>query len=115
VIIDEAGTTVRELGEYLGVATNNVAEWRALLLGMRAALEMGVDELEVKLDSELVVRQWNGLYRVKHPDLVPLAAEARRLATRFRSVEIKHVRRKENAAADACVNRVLDEERARDA
>lgn len=108
VLLAEDGTIMREVGEYVGIATNNVAEWRGLLAGLEAALEAGVDELAIRLDSELVVRQLTGVYRVKHPDLVPLAARARRLLARLRSVDIAHVRRKDNAAADAVVNRVLD-------
>ena len=108
VLLAEDGTVLCEVGEYVGIATNNVAEWRGLLAGLEAALEAGVDELAIRLDSELVVRQLTGVYRVKHPDLVPLAARARRLLARLRSVDIAHVRRKDNAAADAVVNRVLD-------
>jgi ribonuclease HI len=109
VLLGEDGTVLREIGEYVGIATNNVAEWRGLLAGLEAALELGVDELAIRLDSELVVRQLTGVYRVKHPDLIPLAARARKLLARLRDVDIAHVRRKENAAADAVVNRVLDE------
>jgi probable phosphoglycerate mutase len=112
VLFAEDGTVLREIGEYVGIATNNVAEWRGLLAGLEAALELGVEELAIRLDSELVVRQLTGVYRVKHPDLIPLAARARRLLARLRSVDIAHVRRKENAAADAVVNRVLDEKAA---
>jgi ribonuclease HI len=112
VLLAEDGTVLCEVGEYVGIATNNVAEWRGLLAGLEAALEAGVDELAIRLDSELVVRQLTGVYRVKHPDLVPLAARARRLLARLRSVDIAHVRRKDNAAADAVVNRVLDAEAA---
>ncbi len=109
VLFAEDGSVLREIGEYVGIATNNVAEWRALLAGLDAALELGVEELAIRLDSELVVRQLTGVYRVKHPDLIPLAARARKLLARLRRVDIAHVRRKENAAADAVVNRVLDE------
>jgi ribonuclease HI len=113
VLLGEDGTVLREVGEYVGIATNNVAEWRGLLAGLDAALELGVEDLAIRLDSELVVRQLTGVYRVKHPDLIPLAARARRLLARLRSVDIAHVRRKDNAAADAVVNRVLDEKAAR--
>lgn len=109
VVFAEDGSVLREIGEYVGIATNNVAEWRALLAGLDAALELGVDDLAIRLDSELVVRQLTGVYRVKHPDLIPLAARARKLLARLRRVDIAHVRRRENAAADALVNRVLDE------
>jgi ribonuclease HI len=112
VLLAEDGSVLREIGEYVGIATNNVAEWRGLLAGLAAALELGIDDLVIRLDSELVVRQLTGVYRVKHPDLIPLAARARKLLARLEHVEIGHVRRKENAAADAIVNRVLDEKSA---
>jgi ribonuclease HI len=113
VLFADDGTALAEVGEYLGVATNNVAEWRALLAGLLKARELGVDELAVRLDSELVVRQLTGVYRVKHADLIPLASRAKVLLRDFRSVDIRHVRRKENAAADAVVNAVLDAAAAR--
>ena len=108
VLIGADGTALAEVGEYLGIATNNVAEWRGLIAGLAKARELGVRELAVRLDSELVVRQLTGVYRVKHADLVPLATKARVLMREFRSIDIRHVPRKENAAADAVVNRVLD-------
>jgi ribonuclease HI len=111
VLYDENGDVLREIGTYLGVTTNNVAEWTALLEGLRAALSVGVDELRVRLDSELVVKQLSGAYRVKHPGLIPLYNEAKQLLRRFAEVEVRHVRRAENAAADALVNSVLDAHR----
>ncbi len=109
VLVDGSGVVVREEGRFLGIATNNVAEWRALIIGLEAARELGIDELNVRLDSELVVRQVTGVYRVKHADLIPLAAQARTLLRQFRDVDIAHVRRNDNQLADAVVNRVLDE------
>jgi ribonuclease HI len=111
VLYDEGGAVLREIGTFLGVTTNNVAEWTALLEGLRAAVALGVDELAVRMDSELVVRQLNGVYRVKHPGLLPLYAEAKRLLSNFRQIDIRHVRRNDNAAADAIVNQVLDARR----
>jgi ribonuclease HI len=113
VLYAEDGSALAEVGEFLGIATNNVAEWRALLIGLARARELGVDEIAIRLDSELVVRQLTGVYRVKHADLIPLAARARQLLREFRSSDIQHVRRKDNAAADAVVNQVLDEALAR--
>jgi ribonuclease HI len=113
VLFAADGTALAEVGEYLGVATNNVAEWKALLAGLAKARELGVQDLAVRLDSELVVRQLTGVYRVKHADLIPLAARAKTLLRDFRSVDIRHVRRKDNAAADAVVNAVLDAAAAR--
>ena len=108
VLVGVDGTALAEVGEYLGIATNNVAEWRALIAGLAKAQELGIQELSVRLDSELVVRQLTGVYRVKHADLVPLATKAKVLLRAFRSIDIEHVPRKENAAADAVVNQVLD-------
>jgi len=109
VLLDDSGNVLREIGEYLGTATNNVAEWRALIAGLEAALAEGIDHLEVRMDSELVVRQLSGEYRVKHPDLKPLSERARSLMHRFaQRPNVQHVRRKENAAADRLVNLALD-------
>jgi ribonuclease HI len=109
VLVGERGEVLREIGEFLGTATNNVAEWRGLIAGLEAALEEGVDDLDVRLDSELVVRQVTGVYRVKHPGLIDLFNRARTLMRRFARVDVQHVRRKENAAADRLVNLVLDD------
>jgi ribonuclease HI len=109
VLVAPDGSVQREFSEFLGVATNNVAEWRALVIGLEGALALGISELDVRLDSELVVRQLSGVYRVKHPDLLPLHARARRLLGQFAAVDVRHVRRAENALADAVVNRCLDE------
>jgi ribonuclease HI len=113
VIVDPAGVVVREAGLFIGIATNNVAEWRALIIGLQAACELGVDDIHIRLDSELVVRQLTGVYRVKHADLIPLAAQAKTLLRGFRKVDIAHVRREQNRLADAVVNRVLDAAAAR--
>jgi ribonuclease HI len=111
VLFDEGGAVLREVGTYLGVTTNNVAEWTGLLTGLEAALELGVDDLAVRLDSELVVKQISGAYRVKNEGLIPLHAKAKALLRKFARVDVQHVRRKENAAADALVNQVLDANR----
>ena len=108
VLLKPDGTVIREVGEYLGRATNNVAEWTAVALGLQAALDEGLRTLAVRLDSELVVKQLSGEYRVKHPDLQPLHQRVRSLLRQFEHVDIRHVRRKENALADALVNRILD-------
>lgn len=108
VLYAEDGEVLEELGSFLGVTTNNVAEWTALLVGLRAALARGVDDLAVRMDSELVVRQLSGTYRVKHPGLIPLHAEAKTLLRKFGRVDVQHVRREANKAADAVVNQILD-------
>ncbi|HKE37351.1 MAG TPA: ribonuclease HI family protein [Candidatus Baltobacteraceae bacterium] len=108
VLIDANGALLEEVGEYLGIATNNVAEWTALVLGLEAAANRGVRRLAVRLDSELVVRQILGEYRVKHADLQPLHRRAVALLRRFEHVDVRHVPRKQNTVADKLVNRVLD-------
>lgn len=110
VLVSPGGDVLHEAGRYLGVATNNVAEWTALEIGLEAALEHGVRQLAVRMDSELVVKQLSGEYRIKHPDLQPISRRVNALLRRFSGVEIKHVRRKENKLADALVNRILDQE-----
>lgn len=99
-------------GEYIGEATNNVAEYRALIAGLRRAAATAVTELSVFLDSELVVRQMQGKYRVKDAKLKPLFAEAAKLATRFRPIIFQHVPREKNAGADALVNKAIDKKEA---
>jgi ribonuclease HI len=113
VLYAEDGTVLAEVGEFLGRATNNVAEWRSLVIGLGRARELGVDEIAIRMDSELVVRQVTGVYRVKHADLIPFATKVKALLREFKSSDIRHVPRKENAAADAVVNQVLDEAAAR--
>ena len=95
-------------GTAIGVATNNVAEYRALVDGLRRAVEVGVDELEVVSDSELVVRQMRGEYRVKNETLRVLFLEATALAQQIRRVRYTAVRREANELADRLVNEALD-------
>ncbi len=92
----------------IGRATNNVAEYRALLLGIATALELGADELELVGDSELVVKQVRGEYKVKNAELKPLHAEVRAALSGVGSWSIRHVRREYNAEADRLVNEALD-------
>jgi len=110
VIVDGEGNVVDEVGLYLGKATNNVAEWTALCIGLERAKERGIRRLAIRLDSELVVKQMLGEYRVKHADLQPLYQRAKALLRAFEHIDLKHVRRKENALADRLVNDVLDQE-----
>jgi ribonuclease HI len=102
------GDVVDEATELLGVATNNVAEYRALLLGLRRALALGATEVEVVNDSELVAKQLTGTYKVKHAGMKPLHAEARAALGAFASWTIRSVPRAQNADADALVNQALD-------
>ena len=107
-LLTAAGTVVEELADYIGPATNNVAEYKALLAGLEMALDHRVERLDVFLDSELVVRQVNGEYRVKDAGLKPLHEQACLLLSRFHEVEVKHVRREQNAEADRLVNEAID-------
>jgi ribonuclease HI len=108
VLEAEDGTVLDARGDTIGVATNNVAEYRALLAGLASALERGVDELEVVSDSELLVRQMRGEYKVKSPTLRELVDEAQALAGRLGSVRYTAVRREHNELADRLVNEALD-------
>lgn len=103
------GSEVAGLYGYLGTATNNVAEYQALLHGLRFALAQGAGAIEVYSDSELLVRQLEGRYRVKNPGLLPLHREARGLLARFASARVQHVPRERNREADALANRAVDE------
>jgi probable phosphoglycerate mutase len=108
VLEGEDGATLAERGEAIGVATNNVAEYRALIAGLEKALELGVTELEVVSDSELLVKQMLGEYKVKNRGLVPLSIEAAELARRIGRVRYTAVRREHNELADRLVNEALD-------
>ncbi|HEV7499912.1 MAG TPA: ribonuclease HI family protein [Vicinamibacteria bacterium] len=103
------GTLVAELYGYLGRASNNVAEYQALIHALKYALDQGAAQVKVFSDSELVVRQIGGQYRVKHPDMVPLHRQASTLLSRFRDASVSHVRREQNRDADRLANRALDE------
>jgi ribonuclease HI len=102
------GTVLDVQGEAIGVATNNIAEYRALVAGLRRALELGIDELEVVSDSELLVKQMRGEYRVRNAALRELSLEATKLARRIGGVTYTAVRREENELADRLVNEALD-------
>lgn len=108
-IEDEAGRLVEELYESVGVATNNVAEYRGLLAALRWALDHDVSALRVRSDSELLVKQMKGVYRVKNPGLLPLYEEAKRLVRQIGRVTFEHVRREQNAEADRLANKAMDE------
>ncbi len=110
VLVDPSGEIVDTVGLFLGRATNNVAEWTALCIGLERAAERGINRLAVRMDSELVVKQLRGEYRVKHEGLQPLFRRARALLNKFEHVDVAHVRRKDNALADRVVNEVLDHE-----
>ncbi|MBJ7343243.1 MAG: reverse transcriptase-like protein [Solirubrobacteraceae bacterium] len=102
------GEVLGERGEMIGEATNNVAEYRAVLLGAALALELGATEIELINDSELIAYQLSGKYKVKHADMKPLYAEAIVALGRFDSWSISCVRREQNEHADLLVNQTLD-------
>jgi ribonuclease HI len=108
VISDPDGQTIEELGERIGVATNNVAEYQAVLRGLERARALGATEIELVGDSELVARQLTGAYKVKHPTMKALHLEASRALSGFESWQIRTVPRAQNADADALVNQALD-------
>ena len=109
VVATPAGEVLQSRGEWIGRATNNVAEYRALLLGIELARLLGAREVELVGDSELVVKQVKGEYRVKDAGLRPLHAQVHRALDDFERWSIRHVRREQNAAADRLVNETLDE------
>ena len=108
VLEAEDGTVLDSCGEAIGVATNNVAEYSALVAGLARAAEIGVDELEVVSDSELLVKQMRGEYRVKNAALQDLFLDASRLARKVGRVRYTAVRREHNELADSLVNEALD-------
>jgi ribonuclease HI len=108
VLEADDGTVLDARGETIGIATNNVAEYRALVEGLEAAVRAGVDELEVVSDSELVVKQMRGEYRVKNAALRELSLEAARRAREIGRVTYRAVRRESNELADRLVNEALD-------
>ena len=108
VISQPDGTLVDELAERIGPATNNVAEYRAVLRGVQRAAELGATELEIIGDSELIARQLSGAYKVKHPAMKPLHEQARAALASFDRWQIRTVPRAQNARADELVNVALD-------
>lgn len=109
VLVEPNGQVVDRLGKFLGTQTNNFAEYMGLILGLRRAKELGVQEIEVFADSELMIRQLGGRYQVKSPSLRPLYEEALELLNAFNRVKLVHVPREMNAAADEMSNRAIDE------
>lgn len=109
VVSDAAtGETLAEAAEYIGVATNNVAEYRGLIAGLRAAAELGATDVQVRMDSKLVVEQMSGRWKIKHPAMQPLAAEAAQLVREIGSVRFEWVPRLRNSRADALANQAMD-------
>lgn len=109
VLTTPEGEVVERLGRFLGVQTNNVAEYTALLLGLERARELGASEVDVLADSELMIRQLEGRYQVKAPGLKPLFQKARAMLQGFKTVTLQHIPRAQNADADEMSNRAIDE------
>lgn len=110
VICKMDGSVVKKDGEYIGPTTNNQAEYRALEAGLKEVGKMGVKELQVLMDSELVVKQMNGHYKIKNADLLPIYQSVKALADEFSKITFSHVPRELNKEADAEVNKILDEQ-----
>jgi len=108
-ILDEQGNELVGTGKYLGKCTNNEAEYRALLLGLAKCAEFGSGRIKVHLDSELIVKQVNGEYKVKHPNLKPLFQQAIEKLSAFVSFSVSHVRREKNSRADELANQAIDD------
>ena len=108
-ILDGQGNELVGTGKYLGQCTNNEAEYRALLLGLDKCSMFGSGRLKVHLDSELIVKQIHGDYKVKHPNLKPLFQQVMQKLSRFASFSVTHVRREKNQRADELANRAIDE------
>ncbi len=118
VVFDSIGKRVAEVSDYLGVATNNVAEYEALIRGLKALVAEFRDghfkdaSVTVRMDSKLVIEQMKGVYKVKHPNLIPLCFEARNVIARnFGRVSFEHIPREKNADADALANEAMDKQR----
>ncbi len=109
VLVEPSGQVVDRLGKFLGTQTNNYAEYMGLLLGLRRARDLGVREVEVFADSELMIRQLGGRYQVKSQSLRPLYEEALKLLNTFERVKLVHVPREMNRAADEMSNQAIDE------
>jgi ribonuclease HI len=114
VVLDPvSGEILAECAEGLGVTTNNVAEYQGLIAGLRAAKDLGATEVDVRMDSKLVVEQMSGRWKVKHPAMQPLALEAGRLIREIGPVRFEWIPRLRNSRADALANRAMDAQAAR--
>jgi len=109
VILDGQGEEIAAQGRYLGTCTNNVAEYKALIMGLLQASQLGGRNIEIFLDSQLIVRQIQGLYKVKSSDLQPLFAKAQELLSTFENYEIRHIPREENKRADQLANQGIND------
>jgi len=108
VIKSESGQVLYAVGEYIGETTNNVAEYRALIRALENAFQLGATEVKVNMDSELIVKQMLGQYKIKEPTLQQLASEVIKLRNKFDQISFTHVRREYNQEADLLVNQAID-------
>jgi ribonuclease HI len=108
VVLMKNGKKLGELSKRLGIGTNNIAEWSALIEGLKLAMAHGCRELEVRGDSQLVIKQMSGQYRVKSDNLIPLFNEARKLRGNFKEIDFKWIKREDNARTDTLSNDALD-------
>lgn len=109
VVIKHGGKTVAEVAEYLGKTTNNIAEYMAFIRGLEEALSLGAKEVECFADSELLVKQINGEYKVKNEGLIPLFHHAQSLLKKFKHHKVTHIRREKNTEADLLSNKGIDD------
>ena len=108
VILDEKGKKIKEFGKYIGEATNNIAEYNALLYGLEEALIIRADEVLINMDSELVAKQLLGDYRVKDANITPLFERALNMLKSFKNFEVRHIAREKNKEADKLVNKAIN-------
>lgn len=108
VILDSAGKKIKEISKYIGEATNNIAEYNALLYGLEEALILRADELKINMDSELVAKQITGEYRVKDANIKPLFERAINMLKSLKNFEVNHIDRSENKEADKLVNKAIN-------
>lgn len=108
VVFNEKRHKIKELNKYIGIATNNIAEYNAVIYGLQEALIEKADEVELNLDSELVAQQLKGEYRVKNSNIRPLFEQALHLISGFKKVDIKHINRDKNKQADKLVNKAIN-------
>lgn len=109
IYILREGEPIERIARYLDTTTNNIAEYTAAIIGLERAVQLGASSVKLKADSELLVKQLNGLYKVKNEGLKPLHAKAKELIARIGSVEVQYIPRERNKEADALANKAIDE------
>lgn len=109
IVIKRNGELIDTIAKYIGITTNNIAEYRAAIIGLERALELGATKVRLLADSELLVRQIAGMYKVKNEGLKPLHSRVKELMAKIGTVEVCHIPREQNKDADALANRAIDE------